>query len=227
MFFIRGQTDSKILESKGVNIWKGNTSREFLDSIDMPNRREGLMGPMYGYQWRHYNSSYNEDHGIHGGVDQLQYVIDLIINDPSSRRIMMTTFNPSQVYEGVLFPCHSIVSQFYVEGECLDMYCYNRSVDLFLGLPFNIASSSLLLILISKLTNKIPRKFILGLGDIHIYKEHYDAVKVQLSRPCYKFPNLEIKREIKSIKDLETLELSDVEIRDYHHHPAIKADMIS
>lgn len=229
MFFLRGQTDSKILENKKIGIWKGNTNREFLNSMGMVDRREGIMGPMYGYQWRHYGAKYDEIEGvaIERGIDQLKNVVDMIKNDPNSRRIMMTTYNLEQVDQGVLYPCHSIVLQFYVDGEYIDMYCYNRSSDLFLGLPFNIASSSLLLILISKLTNKKARKFILGLGDCHIYKEHYESVDEQLRRNCYNFPALEVNKELINLEDMENLQLTDINIKNYKSHNSIKSKMIS
>ena len=227
MFFIRGQTDSKILENKKINIWKGNTNREFLDKIGKTDREEGILGPMYGYQWRNFNKSYTNYDKEEKTIDQLKDVINLIKTEPNSRRILLTDYNPLQASEGVLLPCHSIVLQFYVIDGNLDMYCYNRSSDLFHGLPFNIASSSLLLSFIAKITNLIPRYFILGLGDCHIYKEHYNSVQLQLSRWLYKFPTLEIKKEINTIEDLEKMEYNDIIFHDYKSYPSIKVDMVS
>ena len=113
LFFLRGETDSKKLDEKGVKIWNFNTTREFLDNLGLNDYHEGEMGPMYGYQWRNFNKPYNSD-SDQTGVDQLRNCIDLIKNDPTNRRIMLTTFNPAQLSESVLAPCHSIVLQFYV-----------------------------------------------------------------------------------------------------------------
>lgn len=216
LFFLRGETNSKLLEQKGINIWRGNTEDT-----------NGLMGPMYGSQWRHFNADKNdfdEDTGEYkGGYDQLQYVINTIKTDSKSRRILMTTFNPGQAHLGVLYPCHSIVNQFYVDGEYLDMTCYNRSSDLFLGLPFNIASSSLLLHIIAKMTDLKPRCFHLYLGDCHIYDSHKDAVKTQLARVPLHSPQISIKQ--KRDKAEEYL-YEDFSLENYHSFPSIKADMV-
>lgn len=229
LFFIRGETDTKLLEEKKINIWKGNTDKKFLDSIGKSSRKEGLMGPMYGYIWRNAGAVYDETTGkpLKKGIDQLEEVINLIKTDPNSRRILMTTYNVEQVKEGCLYPCHSLILQFYTEGEYLDMYCYNRSSDLFLGLPFNITSSSLLLTLIAKVTNYIPRFFTLGLGDCHIYETHKDVVKTQIDRIPYNFPQLSISKKIENIEDIENLEYIDFNFIDYKSKSRIKADMIA
>lgn len=232
LFFIRGQTDSKVLENKKINIWKGNTSRSYLDSVGFSDRKEGILGPMYGYQWRYFNAPYDVFHAcpktLHSGIDQLKKVIYLIRTDPHSRRIMMTDFNPSQVDQGVLPPCHSIIIQFYVSscGTYLDMFCYNRSSDLFHGLPFNIASSSLLHIIIGKLTQKIPRTFTLSLGDTHIYKSHTDVVQEQLCRIPFESPKLTILKDLDTLEDVEKLEYKDFRLEQYSCHPSLKVDMV-
>lgn len=226
LFFIRGDTDTKLLEEKKINIWKGNTSREFLDKNGFAGRKEGCMGPMYGYQWRYYGAEYDEKKSRpkEGEIafDQLSKVINEIKYDPHSRRILLTDFNPEQADEGVLYPCHSIIIQFYVEGDYLDMYCFNRSSDLFLGLPFNIASSSLFLSIIANITDKKPRFFHLSLGDCHIYSEHISAVKTQLERFCYDFPTLVIARKL----DIDNISVDDFGFENYHSSSEIKAPMI-
>jgi len=291
LFFIRGDTDSKLLEDKGVKIWKKNTERKFLDEIGKPNRKEGMMGPMYGYQWRYYNAKYDEETGkpkgflkseckseliqkekkviVHPasctkmsvtecidqahnavkldmkqkgidsveewanednrsqGIDQLQNVIDLILKDPNSRRIILTDFNPCQAFEGVLYPCHSLIIQFYVSEGFLDMNCYNRSQDTMLGVPFNIASSALLLTLISILTNLKPRYLNMMLGDVHIYKDHLQHVSSQTERRPYKLPLLKINKEIKTLEDVERLNYSDFELKGYNCYPNIKMEMVA
>ena len=229
LFFIRGQTDSKLLENKGVNIWRPNTSRSFLDNLEMTTRPEGIMGPLYGYQWRHYNAPYDESTGtpLTPGIDQLQHVVDTIKTDPHSRRILLTTYNPLQASQGVLYPCHSIVNQFYVSRGILHMSCYNRSQDTFLGTPFNIASSALLLTLISALTELTPGVLTMNLGDVHIYEPHIELVKEQVSRTPFPFPKLILSKQVRSLADVERLEASDFLIEDYNYCPAIKAEMVA
>jgi dihydrofolate reductase/thymidylate synthase len=229
LFFIRGETDSNKLEDKRINIWKGNTNREFLDSLGKLKRKNGVMGPMYGYQWRNYNASYDEEKvgPREKGLDQLGIVINQIRNDPDSRRILLTDYNPLQAGDGVLFPCHSIIIQFYVQDKYLDIFCYNRSSDLFHGLPFNIASTALFHILIAKITGKIARRFVLSLGDCHIYNSHFDVVKKQLDRIPFKFPQLKICKELKELSDIENLKYSDFSVIDYFAYPSLKAKMVS
>ena len=186
---------------------------------------------MYGYQWRHFGSKYLiDENGIpkqpEGGIDQLQNVIDLINNDPKSRRIMMTTYNPSQAEEGVLYPCHSICIQFYVDEDYLDMFCYNRSQDTFLGVPYNIASSSLLLLTIAKITKKIPRFFKMSMGDTHLYESHLEQAKIQINKLPYKLPTIKISN-ISSIEDLEKCTASDFLLENYVSHEKIIAKMIA
>ena len=230
LFFIRGNTDSMVLQNKKINIWKGNTTKQFLQSRNL-DYKEGEMGPMYGYQWRNFNSTFSLDNNKNiichkNGVDQLKNVIHLIKNDPYSRRILLTDYNPSQSNLGVLYPCHSIIIQFYVIDNYLDMFCYNRSQDTVLGTPFNIASSSLLLILISKITNLTPRFLNMTLGDTHIYKQHFDKINIQTIRTPYKFPTLEILKDIKNLEDIEKLSFSDFKLNNYKCHDKIICKMI-
>lgn len=229
LFFIRGDTDSKLLEDKKINIWRGNTNREFLDSIGMNKRRKGVMGPMYGYQWRNYNAPYDEEKATAKGkgYDQLVEVVHKIRHDPGSRRILLTDFNPLQAKEGVLYPCHSIILQFYVDGGFLDMFCFNRSSDLFHGLPFNIASSALLQTFIAQITGLEARNFILSLGDAHIYESHYHVVEKQLQRIPYSAPTLKIKKTLNEIKDIEELQYKDIEVSEYIAYPTLKVAMVS
>ena len=229
LFFIRGETDSKLLEAIGVNIWRPNTTREFLDSNGFHDRKEGLMGPMYGFQWRNFNSVYSEETGesVTEGVDQLANVINLIRTDPMSRRIVLATLNPRQAWQGVLYPCHSLIVQFYVSDTGhLDMFCYNRSQDLFLGTPFNIASSALLLLLIAKVTDKKVGTLHMSLGDVHLYKSHYDIALSQTERTPYPFPKLTFP-DVKSLQDIERMTYRDFTLERYQSHPALKADMIA
>lgn len=230
LFFIRGDTDSSKLSEKNVRIWEGNTTEEFIMSRGLPYSK-GVMGPMYGYQWRFFNAPYElDDFGrplvVKGGFDQLADVVNLIKNDPYSRRILMTSYNPAQSSMGVLYPCHSITIQFYVEEDFLDMFCYNRSQDAFLGIPFNIASSSLLLMVIGKLTGKIPRFFYMTMGDTHIYSNHVEQVKTQIARIPYCFPKLELFN-IQTLKDVERLTPKDFVLSEYNCYQQIDAVMVA
>ena len=231
LFFLRGDTDTTILSERGVKIWEANTSEEFISSINLPYAK-GVMGPMYGYQWRFFNSTYktnNEGYPIstcEKGVDQLKDVVHLIKTEPNSRRILMTSYNPAQAKLGVLYPCHSITIQFYVQDNFLDMFCYNRSQDAFLGVPFNIASSALLLMIVCKLTDKIPRFLYMTMGDTHIYSSHINQVETQLLNIPYVFPTLSIPN-IESIEDIEKLEAKDFILSNYQCYPSIKAEMVA
>jgi dihydrofolate reductase/thymidylate synthase len=238
MFFIRGQTDSKILEKKGINIWKPNTTKEFIDKVGL-DYREGDMGPMYGFQWRHFNSFYMGcDHDYSNfGFDQLEYCLDLLMNDPHSRRILMTTYNPAQAKMGVLYPCHSIVIQFYVNenvsnGERkVSMNLYIRSNDFAVGNPYNVASNALLLHLICNTLNArsgkniyIPSKLNVLIGDLHVYQQHTDGVTKQINRMPYNFPTIKINKKLTKIEDYNW---EDIELENYFTHDPIKYLMIA
>ena len=225
IFFIKGQTDTTILSDQEVNIWKGNTTREFIDNKGLPYN-VGVMGPMYGYQWRFFNAPYSIDVNGRpfkpkGGVDQLSNVLHLIKNDPTSRRILLTSYNPSQAEEGVLYPCHSIIVQFYVHDNHLDMFVYNRSQDIGLGVPFNIASSSLLLLTVAKLSGKIARNLHMTMGDAHIYEEHIEALRDQLSRIPYDFPTMSISDNL----TLDNITPDMFTLTKYHSHGPIRMHM--
>jgi thymidylate synthase len=237
LFFIRCNTNTKILEEKGVKIWKDNTTRTFLDNVGLNHYQEGDMGPMYGYQLRFFNANYKDcnDNYLNKGVDQLKYVIDTILKDPFSRRIIMTTFNPTQVNEGCLFPCHSLMIQFYIREEndiyYLSQQNYIRSNDIFLGNPYNVASFALMSYLLCHHLNYItksnkykPDMLYITLGDYHLYKDHYEAAQEQINRTPYPFPQLNIKNYHDNIEDYE---YEDIEMINYMSHPAIKTKMIA
>lgn len=229
LFFIRGETDTKNLEKKGVNIWKGNTSREFLDKRGLNYLPEGSLGKGYGYQWRNfggneivlkgYSNSYKRD-----GVDQLANALNLIKHNPSSRKIIVSAWNPQQLQDMALEPCH-MMFQFQVDNGKLNLLWYQRSVDTFLGLPFNIASYAILNILFAKAAKLEPGELIFAGGDTHIYKNHIDQAREQLQRVPYDFPKLKINANIASIQDIEQLSFDNFKVIDYNHHPSIKALM--
>jgi len=226
MFFIKGKTDTIELSEKGVKIWEPNTSREFLDKMGFIDRKVGDMGPMYGYQWRNFF-----------GFDQLKYCIDLLKTDPNSRRIIMTSYNPAQAFEGVLFPCHGICIMFYCvhisdNNYKLDIMMTQRSADLFLGVPFNISSYALLNYIICDHINNsdskykyTPGRLIMNLGDAHIYEEHKTQVIRQIMRTPLDFPKIVIKST--EDKKLESYCFENIEIIDYQSYNGILAKMIA
>jgi dihydrofolate reductase/thymidylate synthase len=232
LFFLRGETDTKILEEKKVMIWHGNTTADFIKN-NGKNLEEYEMGPMYGYQWRYFGAPYDKKEG---GIDQLADVIDKLIKDPHSRRILLTSYNPAQVEEGVLYPCHGLTIQFYVEKSRISLQMYQRSADTFLGLPFNIASYAILLHIVVKLVNGILKeekydvgRIIMVMGDTHVYEEHLDAIKEQLGRKekTYQFPELSISGKLECLEDLDKLEIGDFVIENYRCGGRIKAKMIA
>jgi dihydrofolate reductase/thymidylate synthase len=243
-FFLLGQTDNKILKDKNVHIWDGNTSKEFIEKCNLPYQ-ENDLGPMYGYQWRFFNAEYTDCNSDYSskGCDQLLDVINLLKNDPFSRRILMTSYNPAQAKEGVLYPCHGISIQFYVEEKennyYLNCLMNQRSGDAFLGIPFNIASYALLVhILCNHInTNGIngriinPGKLMMVFCDVHIYEQHKEAVLTQISRTPYLFPQIKLNYNIQNFnKDGENsignMSYNSIEIINYKSDDSIKAQMI-
>ena len=227
MFFLRGQTDTKILESKGIKIWKGNTSREFLEQRGL-DYEEGDMGPGYGFQWNHFGAEYkgcNVDYKDQG-INQINECIRLILEDPTSRRIIFSGWNPLAQPHMALPPCH-ILFQFYVRSnsdgalEYLDGMLYQRSADLMLGVPYNIASYALVLTLFAKVTCLKPGILKMVFGDVHIYDNHMDGVKTQLERFPVDFPKLIVKET----KELREYEYDDLELVGYNPRPFIKMQM--
>lgn len=221
LFFISGETDTKILEAQGVNIWKGNTSKEFLKKRGL-RYEEGVMGPGYGYQWRHWGASHRNGKLYGNGIDQLNNLIHDIREDPFSRRHILTSWNVEQIDDMVLPPCH-FACQFYVTSDAtrLDCQLYQRSGDMFLGVPFNVASYSMLTYIVAHLTGYKPGRLIVTLGDAHIYTNHTEQVKEFLVRTPLPFPILEMK----SFDSLDELTFDHFILKKYYPWPAIKADM--
>lgn len=224
LFFIRGDTNTTKLSSKGIHIWEGNTSREFLDKMGF-NYEVGEMGPMYGYQWRYFNKPYPKNNSNNKGIDQLKKVIEEIKNNPTSRRLLLTDFNPAQVDQGVLYPCHSLIIQFYVQNGSLNCSMYQRSNDFFLGTPFNIASTSLLLNIISQLTELKPGTINLVMGDYHLYQDHLKVALEQIKRIPKKLPQLKMSN-FKTLEEVEKSSWIDYQLVNYESYPTIKATMI-
>lgn len=230
LWFIKGDTNSKHLSEKGIKIWDANGSREFLDSRGLTERAEGDLGPIYGFQWRHFGAHYytSEENYNNQGIDQLAECIELIKNDPYSRRIIMTSWNPNDLNEMALPPCH-VMCQFNVSTSAkilskkLNCLVFQRSCDLGLGVPFNIASYALLTHIIAHVCNIEVGELIYMMGDYHIYVNHIEGLKEQSVRPPFPFATLKIKCDIKEIEDYK---FEDFELFDYNSHSLIKMEMV-
>ena len=228
-WFIHGSTSNKELQEKNVHIWDANASREFLDSRGLTERLENDLGPVYGHQWRHFNAPYQTcDTDYTGkGIDQLQNIINDLKNEKtrSSRRLIMSAWNPQQLDEMALPPCHVLVQFNVREGKYLSCALYQRSGDVGLGVPFNIASYSFLTHIIAKHCDLIPDEFVYFLGNAHIYEDHINPLKEQLDRTPYDFPKISIKTKHENINDYT---LDDLEwLSKYEYHPTIKMDMVA
>lgn len=227
LWFISGNTNIRPLVMQNIKIWnewpyqkysqspefKGEDMTTFIDEIKADEAfalKHGNLGPVYGAQWRNFN-----------GIDQLVEVENAIKNDPFSRRLLISAWNPPAISSMLLPPCH-LLMQFYVsgDGKTLSLQLYQRSADIFLGVPFNIASYALLLHMMAHATNKIPGDFVMTLGDAHIYTNHFDQVNEQLSRKPLPLPKIRIKRAVNSITEIK---YEDIELLDYVSHPSIKA----
>lgn len=234
-WFIHGSTDAKLLQARNVKIWNSNGSREYLDKLGFTDREEGDLGPVYGFQWRHFGAKYINCHTDYTGqgVDQLKQVIEKIQNNPFDRRIILSAWNPSDAGLMALPPCH-MFCQFYVSnfeginGMKLKLSCqmYQRSCDIGLGVPFNIASYALLTRLIAHVCGIEAGDCIHVLGDAHVYSDHIEALKIQIDREPYTFPTLRInKPRGGGFEALLKMQYSDLEIVGYKAHPRLVMKM--
>ncbi|GIV27599.1 MAG: thymidylate synthase [Bacteroidia bacterium] len=203
LWFLKGSTNIKYLKENGVTIWD-----EWADE-------NGELGPIYGYQWRSW-LDYNGGH-----IDQISQLIEDIKKNPNSRRLIVSAWNVAQIKEMRLPPCH-ILFQFYVANGKLSCQLYQRSADIFLGVPFNIASYALLLMMVAQVTNLEPYEFVHTLGDAHLYLNHIEQAKLQLSRDCRPLPRMILNPEIKNIFDFK---YEDFKLEGYDPHPHIKAEV--
>ena len=231
LWFIRGDTDNKLLQEQGVHIWDGNTTREFLDSRGLTDYREGLIGPGYGFQWRNFGGDYDSSaagvkEGGNPGVDQLHQIIDAL-KDPAqrtSRRLIMSAWNPQQLDQMALPPCH-ILCQFNVhDGNKLSCSMYQRSVDTILGQPFNIASYSFLTHLLAKHCGLEAYEFVHFMGNCHLYDNAIEAANLQITREPFPFPTVSIKQVRENINEYE---VDDFVLENYQSHEAIKVSMVA
>ena len=228
LWFIRGETDNKLLQTQNVHIWDGNTTREFLDSRGLHHYREGLIGPGYGFQWRHFNAEYDKETGgpVEKGVDQLQQIIDAL-KDPAqrtSRRLVMSAWNPCQLNEMALPPCH-LLCQFNVhDGNKLSCSMFQRSTDVALGASFNIASYSFLTHLLAKHCGLVAHEFVYFMGNCHLYEDHVEPMRAVLDKEPYSFPTVLIKEVRENINDYL---VDDFIINGYQSHELVKMQMVA
>lgn len=220
LWFLKGHTSNKLLVENGVNFWTPNAiKKNYNNDIDD-------LGPVYGFQWRHFGAEYKgKNIKYQDGVDQLQYVINELKHNPTSRRIIMTSWNPCDISKMSLPPCHILV-QFLVRDNKLDTILYQRSGDLGLGIPFNISSYSLLTYILCNICNLSPGTFTHFIGDCHIYNDHKDALLEQYSRLPYPFPLVNIKKKLSNIDDISNLSYNDIQLNHYNYHKHIYMSLI-
>ncbi|WP_367105475.1 thymidylate synthase [uncultured Psychrobacter sp.] len=217
LWFLSGSTQVDYLQQNNVRIWNEWATGEQTARF---NRPAGDLGPIYGHQWRNYGASkdvsgnYNSD-----GVDQIVQVVEQIKTNPNSRRLIVSGWNPAEANQVALPPCHTLF-QFFVADNKLSCQLYQRSADLFLGVPFNIASYALLTHMVAQVCNLEVGEFIWTGGDCHIYQNHREQVELQLTRTLYDLPTLKLNP---NIKDIFAFDYDDISVEGYESHPAIKA----
>lgn len=224
LWFIKGDTNIKYLVDNNVGIWtdwpyknymnsseyQGESIKEFSDKIRQSDefaKKWGGLGPVYGSQWRNFN-----------GVDQIEYIINTLKTNPDSRRMVLSAWNPAEIGQMMLPPCHTLI-QFYVVDNKLSLQLYQRSGDVFLGIPFNIASYAVFLMMVAQVTGFELGSFVHTIGDAHIYTNHFDQINLQLTRTPRRLPILKIN---KSITRLEDFKYEDFELVGYDPYPPIK-----
>ncbi|MBN3036546.1 MAG: thymidylate synthase [Bacteroidales bacterium] len=203
LWFLRGETNIRYLNDNGVTIWD-----EWADE-------QGDLGPVYGYQWRSWTSATGKR------IDQISRVVESIRTNPDSRRHIVSAWNVGDLEQMALPPCH-ILFQFYVADHRLSCHLYQRSCDIFLGVPFNIASYSLLTLMMAQVTDLEPGEFIHTLGDAHVYLNHLDQVRLQLGRKPFPLPEMHLNRDV---KDIFGFRYEDFRLINYQAHPHIKGDI--
>jgi thymidylate synthase len=230
MFFLRGESDTKKLEEKKINIWKGNTTREFLDKKGLTYLPEGDMGKGYGYQWVHWEKyKLSENQGnesgdprfVVGEVNQVKELLDGLRNDPYGRRHIITAWNPGQLEDMALPPCHLMHMYSVAEGKLHNCFIM-RSNDVMYGLPYNIMGYALLNHIFAKFLGLLPGDVVYMGWDAHIYKNQISMAKEQILRDVRSLPQLKINKDLKTFEDILSLEFDDIELIGYNPHPDFK-----
>ncbi|MGM8898714.1 MULTISPECIES: thymidylate synthase [unclassified Psychrobacter] len=217
LWFLSGSTHVDYLQENGVRIWNEWATSEQTARF---NRSAGDLGPVYGHQWRNYSATKNEEGGYNkDGIDQITQVIEQIKTNPNSRRLIVSGWNPGEAEQVALPPCHTLF-QFFVADNKLSCQLYQRSADLFLGVPFNIASYALLTHMVAQVCGLDVGEFIWTGGDCHIYQNHREQVELQLTRELYTLPTLTLNPDI---DDIFAFNYEDISVDGYESHPAIKA----
>jgi len=219
LWFLSGATHVKPLQDAGVRIWNDWATAEECGRF---GRREGDLGPIYGHQWRNYGATRCDDGSYAAdGVDQIQVLLDQLCSNPWSRRHIVTGWNPAEAGQVSLPPCHTLF-QFYVQDGELSCQLYQRSADVFLGVPFNIASYALLTMMIAQVCGLQPREFVHSFGDAHLYLNHLEQARLQLTRGPRPLPTMQINPEV---RDLFSFQFEDFRLENYEPHPHIKAEV--
>lgn len=216
-FFLNGETDTTKLENKNINIWKGNTSREFLDSRGLNNLPVGSIGTGYSHQWRNFGGTV----GCKDGVDQIVNLLEGLKKDPHSRRHIISAWNPPQLSGTPLPPCH-LYNQYAINNGRLDSSFMLRSADLIYGTPYNIMGYALLNVVFAKYLGLEPGKLVYFANDVHIYSNQIEIAKMQILRKPKQLPTLNINKEINTLDDILSLQFSDIVLSDYEPWPDMK-----
>lgn len=229
LWILRGDTDVKPLQDKNIHIWDGNTTSDFIKKRGLMGIvPENSIGTLYGFQFRNWNGEWTEwrDNKVRTGIDQLAKIVNLISNDPNSRRIMSSNYNVSQTETGVLEPCHTLYSfNIDVVKKEIHSLLWMRSCDLMCGNPLNVLHVSIMTHILAKMFGYTAGDFVFQASNTHIYKNHVEGANEQIKRCPFKFPTLKIKKDIKNITDIESLVFEDFELVDYKCHSPIKYDM--
>ncbi len=217
LWFLKGDTHVKYLQDNGVRIWNEWATAEQTAKF---KRKEGDLGAVYGHQWRNYGASQKADGSYnHDGIDQISELIDNIKNNPNSRRLIVTGWNPAEATQVALPPCHTLFQFFVADGK-LSCQLYQRSADLFLGVPFNIASYALLTHMVAQVCGLDVGEFIWTGGDCHIYNNHFQQVEEQLTRTPFDLPKLWLNPKV---NDIFAFDYEDIKVLGYQSHATIKA----
>jgi thymidylate synthase len=229
IFFLRGKSHVSWLRQNHCHIWDGNSSREYLDSVGLNHYPEGTLGPVYGCLWRNFGGDYqgadvdtgDSQYGENKGIDQLAHVIEQLKTNPESRRHVVVAWNPSVLDKVALPACHTLF-QFFVDDDQLSCLMYQRSADLGLGVPYNVASYSLLTHIVAHLTGLRAKEFVHVMGDAHVYVNHVPALRQQLERTPLPCPKVTIAAQL---QHLDGIEISQVDVKNYKHHGKLSMKM--